>query len=241
MPTPLTRTFRSGLSIGTNGEQRPVTSNFTNGIGRKDEYGPRATPANPKFTAPVVTGAAPATSRVAAGASSPQSDSVAGNTTYYQPITAGQMRERAAREARSGTPNKGGAMTRGGATTFVPPSPAAIRPQIGPAIPAAMPAPIQPALDTPGTPVAGPTTDNAQQTESANPLTGDGNAQAGGTTDEIDPGSALGLNRRGASTPSGSDAVADQNVGGSGLYARKFSNPRSASVYQEYVRKLFPS
>jgi hypothetical protein len=107
-----------------------------------------------------------------------------------------------------------------------------------PAIPAAMPAPIQPALDTPGAPVAGPTTDNAQQTESANPLTGDGNAQPADTTDELDPASALGLNRRGASTPQGTDAVAGQNVGGSGLYARKFNSPKGASIYSDYIKRL---
>lgn len=82
------------------------------------------------------------------------------------------------------------------------------------------------------------TTTAQPQTESNNPLTGDGNQESGGTTDELDPGSALGLNRRGTSVPKGSDAV-DENVGGSGLYARKFGNPKSAGIYSAYVRKIF--
>lgn len=108
-------------------------------------------------------------------------------------------------------------MTRGGVTTAVPPSPSA-------------------------TPVASPTTINAQQTESANPLTGDGNAQPGGTTDQVNAGSALGISRRGSTVPTGADAVTDASaIGGSGIYARKFASPKSANLYGDFVKKLFPT
>ncbi len=84
-----------------------------------------------------------------------------------------------------------------------------------------------------------PTTMAAPQTESNNPLTGTGNAEEEDTTDQVDPGQALGVNQRGSGTPKGADAL-DGNVGGSGLYARKFGNPKSASLYGSYVKKLFP-
>ncbi len=250
MPTPLTRTFRQGLSDGRNGEQRVIDSNLPNGIGQRRQYEPGTgqgygtgqgrstglTPLAPSGPAPRLVNPAAAVSP------SPSA------------VTRSQMAERAARVARAGAPNAGGAisrsvapgvtavqryapspaanmapdrpnlggtMTRGGVTTNVPGSPAA----------------------TIAAPVVSSTTTAAQQTESANPLTGDGNDQAPGTTDAVDPGSALGLNRRGSSTPQGDDAVqspASSNIGGSGLYARKFSNPRSAGVYESYIKKLFP-
>lgn len=83
-----------------------------------------------------------------------------------------------------------------------------------------------------------------QQTEKANPLVGDVNAQPEDTTATVSnqaqsAGAALGFSSRGAKTPAGLDAAASPNTGGSGLYSRVFSNPRSASVYDGYVRMLF--
>lgn len=152
-----------------------------------------------------------------------------------------------------------GSMTRGGVTVTVPPGGRAINPTapgasvpapqpalapaLPPALPPSQPAAIQPALNTPGMPVKSPTTAAASQTEGANPLTGDGNAQAGGTTDIVKPAQALGFAQRGAGTPPGQDAASgkDPNMGGTGLYAKKFSNPKSASLYDQYIKKLFGS
>lgn len=151
-------------------------------------------------------------------------------------------------------PNLGGTITSGGTTrTFAPSpynaprtaagtpaSPAALAPALPPALPPTMPAAIQPALPAVGgTPVASATTSNAQQTESANPLSGDGNAQPGATSDALKPGMALGVVQRGTSVPRGQDAQPSSNVGGTGLYRRTFTNPKSASIYDQYVRKLF--
>ncbi len=114
---------------------------------------------------------------------------------------------------------------------------------------------------TPAAPVAAPTTIQAQQTESANPLTGDTNANAGGTSAPVNPGQAMGFSRAGASTPAGQDAMPEQSTqekigaatsatlssiggkptGGIGLYRRRFSTPQAANMYTDYVRRLFPS
>lgn len=252
MPTPLTRTFRPGLPSGAGGEQRPVRSNFQSGIGLNDQYTPK-TPLAPLNPSPATglrrtttaAAVAPASTRRMTPVSRPggvgtpnRGGSITRNgiTTTYGP-SAGQ-------DTSPTRPNQGGTMTRDlapgvKAVTIVPPSPAAIRPTMTPALPANQPAALQPALDTPGTPVTSPTTVGAPQTESNNPLTGDGNEEAGGTTDAVDPGSALGLNRRGTNVPKGTDALPDANVGGSGLYARKFGNAKSAGIYSAYVRKLF--
>lgn len=84
-----------------------------------------------------------------------------------------------------------------------------------------------------------PTTVAAQQTESANPLTGDGNQQVQGASAPVDAGAALGFSRKGSSVPSGQDAQPTSNVGGTGLYARTFKSPKSASLYHDYVQRLF--
>lgn len=252
MPTPLTRTFRPGVPSGSNGEQRPVRSNFPSGLGMNDQYTPK-TPLAPlgptpstglrRTTAaasPVLAKRVTPLARPGAIDSPNRGGSITRNgvTTNYGP-SAGQ-------DTNPGRPNKGGTMSREiapgvQAVSVVPPSPAAIRSPLTPALGANQPAAIQPALDTPGTPVASPTTTAAPQTESNNPLSGDGNEEAGGTTDSIDPGSALGLNRRGTQVPRGTDALTqDENVGGSGLYARKFGNAKSASIYGAYTKKLFP-
>lgn len=119
----------------------------------------------------------------------------------------------------------------------VPPPQPALAPALKPVLPITQPAAIQPALNTPGIPVASPTTAAAPQTEGANPLTGDGNAQPGGTTDQINPAQKLGFSQRGDGIPAGQDAVS--NSGGSGLYKRTFANPKSASIYDKYVKKIF--
>ncbi len=119
--------------------------------------------------------------------------------------------------------------------TVIPPSPPAIRSQMTPAIQLGQPAPLQPALDTPGTPVTSATTAAAPQTEGDNPLTGDGNAEAGGTTDAVNPAKAMGFIAKGAAPQQGQD----QNMGGSGPYARKFGNPGSAKIYDSYVKRIF--
>ncbi len=150
----------------------------------------------------------------------------------------------------------GGTITRGGQTIDVPPGGTGVRrappaapsvpppqpalaPALKPALPPTQPAAIQPALpNNSGTPVASPTTSAAQQTEGANPLTGDGNAQPGGTTDDVDPAKKMGFSQRGSGAPSGQDA-APGNTGGTGLYKRTFANPKSASLYDTYVKKIF--
>ncbi len=251
MPTPLTRTFRQGLPDGHNGEQRVIDSNLQSGLGKRRQYeasGSRSL----GIPNPSATAAAPSVARAATPLQRVPQPGVSGNAQYRQAVTPEQMRERAARMTRAGTPNAGGTIS-----TNVAPGVTAVQ-RYAPS-PAANMAPDRPNLGgtmtrdgvttkVPGSPaatlaapVASPTTTGAQQTESANPLTGDGNAQAGGTTDAVNPASALGLNRRGATTPAGSDAQgASESIGGTGLYARKFSNPKSAGVYESYVKKLFP-
>jgi hypothetical protein len=137
-----------------------------------------------------------------------------------------------------------GIMTRNGVTTVVPKDPAVIRSTITPAIPAATTAPLQPTLDSPGKVPAS----NATRPTSANPAKNDplsnaiGNAQLPGSSEEVPAASALGFNRRGDTVPAGQDALPDedgQHTGGTGLYAKKFSNPRSADIYSSYVKKLF--
>jgi len=86
-----------------------------------------------------------------------------------------------------------------------------------------------------------------QQTEGANPLSGTATTQPEDSTAPIagvqpqPAAKSLGLATRGAGTPAGQDAAPrDPNVGGSGIYARRFANPQSASTYDQYVRRLFP-
>ncbi len=165
-----------------------------------------------------------------------------GVTTSYAPSPAG---------GPSGTTNAGGSITKGGVTRSfgpspykapvprnnagLPVSPPAIPPALPQVMPPALPAPLSSALPVPGSPVPSATTSNAQQTESANPLSGDGNAEPEDTSDAIKPGSALGVNQRGNSVPRGQDLMA----GGTGPYRRKLSSPGAASVYDGVVRKLF--
>lgn len=156
----------------------------------------------------------------------------------------------------------GGTMTRGGVTTAVAPSPARVRPPTtsydqflrdNPNSPAATGS-----LATPAAPVAAPTTRARPQTESANPLTGDTNASAGGTTQAIDPARALGLSRRGMTAPAGQDAApmvapsVQDNIRNSmestfntlrgktaGLSRRQFGRPAPMSPYSGGVSRMF--
>jgi hypothetical protein len=73
-----------------------------------------------------------------------------------------------------------------------------------------------------------------QQTERANPLTGDSNAQMPGTTATIQRPPFV---QRGASVPQGQDAA--PIIGGTGPFARKFSSGASADLYSGYIKRLF--
>jgi hypothetical protein len=69
-------------------------------------------------------------------------------------------------------------------------------------------------------------------------------------TPDIDHARSLGLSTKGNGTPSGDDISApgstleksaqpDSFTGGTGQYQKSFSNPTSASIYHDYVKKLF--
>ncbi len=147
-----------------------------------------------------------------------------GQTTNYAP---------SAYDPSSTRPNSGGTISKGGLNYVVPPSPA------GSYAPASVAQPgAQPARPTPPPP--------PPQTEAVNPLTNSGSApksQLAGTTEDIDPAQAMGFSQRGGGVPAGTDAAPDEDghTGGTGLYARKFNNPKSASLYDKYVRQLFGS
>lgn len=79
----------------------------------------------------------------------------------------------------------------------------------------------------------------AQQTEAANPLTGTASTQMESTSAPVNAGKAMGFTQRGAGVPRGNDASGGANVGGTGLYARRFATPQSAAMYSDYVRRLF--
>lgn len=81
---------------------------------------------------------------------------------------------------------------------------------------------------------ATPTTAAAPQTESNNPLSGDTNRAPGGATTSVNPAQAAGFSRRGSAVPAGND-----HVGGTGLFARRFSSPQASDLYTQYVRRLF--
>lgn len=95
-----------------------------------------------------------------------------------------------------------------------------------------------------------------QQTERANPLTGDNNIPMEGVTTPVARAPFV---QRGGATPGGQDVAAavktteteDDNIatsmaatqsriGGAGSFARKFGSPQSASAYDAYVRRLYP-
>lgn len=77
-----------------------------------------------------------------------------------------------------------------------------------------------------------------QQTEQANPLTGDGGGPMDGQSEVI--GDVPGLfSARGSGAPRGADAIPGQITGGSGLYSRKFTDPRKAAGYTNFTRGLF--
>lgn len=143
----------------------------------------------------------------------------------------------------SATQNSGGTMTRNGQTTATAPSartaptPAANRPNQGgtisrngttsqyapsdynPPKPAAVPA------QTPQLPMGDVQTSafEASMAQPQQPTAAD-----------------LGFSSRGKGTPQGSDAMpVNPNVGGSGLYAKRFASPQAASLYDQYTRRIF--
>jgi hypothetical protein len=138
--------------------------------------------------------------------------------------------------ARPTTPNAGGTITAGGLTRAYAPSPASnpainqggtISRDLAPDVTAVTK--IAPSVSARPARVAAP-----QQTEAANPLTGDDTTQPQDTTSAVDPASQAGFSSRGAAVPKGADSI-----GGTGLFQRKFSSPAAASAYDSYVRRLF--
>lgn len=108
------------------------------------------------------------------------------------------------------------------------------RPPGGPAPITAKPAPQQ-------APVAGSAAPLAPQTQSEedDPLDGDETTAPGGSTTAVNPGQSLGFSARGSATPAGMDAShADPLVGGAGLYARRFTNPTSAGLYNDFASRI---
>jgi len=98
-----------------------------------------------------------------------------------------------------------------------------------------------------------------QQTERANPLTGDNNFPMEGQTTA--PLARAPFVQRGAGLPAGMDAapaaikdtLTEDNdigtaingtlgrIGGTGAFARKFGSAQSADVYSSYLRRLYPT
>lgn len=99
---------------------------------------------------------------------------------------------------------------------------------------------------TPGTPggtiVPPPTAQPVvapPQSEARNPMSGAQTNQTPTTTASLpNPAQAMGFSSRNG-TPAGSDAMGNGNVGGTGLYAKRFNSQKAASVYSDYVRKIF--
>lgn len=244
MPTALTRRFRSGQAIGDNGRQQAVRSNFSSGVGMNRQYqstaplsGPTSADAQPDAAAIPAAATRTPLSRAPLTSNSTRNSggtiTAGGKTTSYAPTAYNSSPDR---------PNRGGTMTRQlapgiKATTVVPPSPAAIRSQMTPALATTMPSAMQPALDSPGTPVPSPAT--SPQPAQNDPLTGATPDQPiTGQVQDVNPGKALGFSNRGNGAPQGDDAQ-DGHDGGSGLYAKKFKSKTSADLYSAYTRKLF--
>lgn len=77
-----------------------------------------------------------------------------------------------------------------------------------------------------------------QQTERANPLTGDNNIPMESTSTKLPTAPFV---QRGQTTPAGTDASpTGQFTGGTGKFARSFGNRNSADLYHAFVAKLFP-
>lgn len=96
-----------------------------------------------------------------------------------------------------------------------------------------------------------------QQTERANPLSGDNNLPPEGVTTRVNPSP---FSQRGGSLPGGQDTASavkgtltedgdiassmagtQARIGGSGAFSRKFGSNQAASAYDSYVKRLFPS
>lgn len=94
-----------------------------------------------------------------------------------------------------------------------------------------------------------------QQTERANPLTGDPNNVPGGASaplpavvPRVDAGRSLGVSTRGSAVPSGQDLDVGQestpgdvtaDEGGDARTSSVFTNPTSKNIHDSYIRKLF--
>lgn len=74
-----------------------------------------------------------------------------------------------------------------------------------------------------------------QQTERANPLTGDNNLPMEGQTAAVKPPPFI---QRGAGVPRGQDA---STMGGTGVFKRSFGSPQAASAYTNFLQKLYPT
>jgi hypothetical protein len=118
-------------------------------------------------------------------------------------------------------PNAGGTMVRGGVTTVIPPGQPTAASAVATRAPTAAPtAPPAAAAATPA-----PSTTPAGAAASAPPPPAAQN---------------LGFSSRGSMAPTGTDAQpGDANVGGTGLYSKRFSSPASAKIYGDYVSRIF--
>lgn len=261
---PTARAFRHGLPTGHDGEEYAVDSNFASGRGPNIRDGRAlATGAGYGTGQGYSTGQSPAAptplSRVSQEQIQTPAARVPSPVSRVAPVRGPNLGGTITSEVAPGVtaiqsyapsaytgsdpnrPNSGGTLTRGDVTRVVPPSPAAIRSTLTKPIPPALTAPLQPALNSPGDPADMQTTNGplTQQKESANPLSGDTNAVPGGVTTTINPGSALGLSRRGNAAPAGRDVVSSRPLGGSGgILARNFSTPQVAAQAASYVKRL---
>ncbi len=122
-------------------------------------------------------------------------------------------------------PNAGGTMVRGGVTTIVPPG----QPTAGASTAAPAPVAAAPMAPPPQVP------DSAAPSPAAPPA-------AVAPPPAPPAGEALGFSSRGSMAPTGTDAQpGDANVGGTGLYSKRFSSPASAKIYDNYVKRIFGS
>lgn len=88
-----------------------------------------------------------------------------------------------------------------------------------------------------------------QQTERADPLSGDTSPVPGGATVDVNPATpqnpaqpqnqALGFSSQGTATPQTQDATPGSYTGGVGLYKKTFSSRRGADAYHQFTRDLF--
>jgi len=230
MPVPLTRTYR--------GRQQSSLFQSTP-VGATNVLQSPAMASAPRAQS-IVTPVRPAVRRITPNSGGTMTRG--GITTNVAPSAFGSSN-------LSPTQNSGGTLTRNGITRVVPPSPVSnpainsggtlTKDGVTKVVPATQ------ALTQPD-PVDEPSeeTDESQPTSKQpaqnNPLTNDTGSEAlPGDQEEIDPAKQMGFSQKGSAIPRGMDASGDGHIGGTGLYAKKFSNPRSADLYGSYVKKLF--